>query len=60
LKQKFEPKYAKVKSKSIILTMGSEIIAFKWLNKKRELMTVSKEKNFTERLLQMYPAKHCT
>jgi len=23
-------------------------------------MTVSKEKNFTERLLQMYPAKHCT
>jgi hypothetical protein len=49
-----------MESKSIILTPGSEIIASKCLaNQKMELMTVSKGKNFTERLVQIRFAKHC-
>jgi hypothetical protein len=47
-----------VKSKSTILASGSGIIASQCLErqkkkKKEELMIVSKEKNFTERLVQI-------
>jgi hypothetical protein len=44
-----------VKQKSVIVTLGSEIIASKCLENKKggrgDLLTVSKEKNFTERLV---------
>ena len=46
-----------MKSKSTILASGSGIIASQCLErqkkKKEELMIVSKEKNFTERLVQI-------
>ena len=51
-----------MKSKSTILTPGSEIIASKYPESQKGggFMTLSKEKNFIERLVQMCFAIHCS
>ena len=52
-----------MKLKSTILPSSSEIIASKCLERQKKkdvLMTVSQEKNFSERLVQIYFAKHCS